>query len=194
MAHPECLRFRSAGGADAVAIAALHADSWRRHYRGAYSDSFLDGDVVIDREVVWTERLEANNSGVHTLLAEDDVGIVGFAHVVFDSDPTWGALLDNVHVLQRRKRQGIGSELLALIAQAVIERETPLYLWVLEQNLDAQSFYEARGAVRVERVPVTAPGGVASRLDGIPFKFRYAWSDSAVLLLYRFPTREAIAE
>ena len=41
-------------------------------------------------------------------LAEDDFGIVGFAHVVFDSDPTWGALLDNLHVAQRRTRQGVG--------------------------------------------------------------------------------------
>ena len=31
---------------DIEAIAALHTDSWRRHYRGAYSDAFLDGDII----------------------------------------------------------------------------------------------------------------------------------------------------
>jgi GNAT superfamily N-acetyltransferase len=42
------MNFRLAGPPDADAIAALHADSWRRHYRGAYSDAFLDGDVGAD--------------------------------------------------------------------------------------------------------------------------------------------------
>jgi hypothetical protein len=51
----------------------------------------------------------ALTADIDTLLAEDDFGIVGFAHVVFDSDPTWGALLDNLHVAQRRTRQGVGS-------------------------------------------------------------------------------------
>jgi hypothetical protein len=37
MAHDGDLQFRLADSADAEAIAALHADSWRRHYRGAYS-------------------------------------------------------------------------------------------------------------------------------------------------------------
>ena len=39
------LRFRAAERGDAAAIAALHAASWQRHYRGAFSDAFLDGEV-----------------------------------------------------------------------------------------------------------------------------------------------------
>ena len=179
------LTFRSAGAGDAPAVAALHADSWRRNYRGAYSDSFLDGDVLADRRRVWTERLGAADRDTHTVLAEDDAGLVGFAHVMFDADPDWGALLDNLHVRQADKRQGVGSELLALCARAVIERDAPLYLWVLEQNLPARAFYEARGGVSVERAPVSAPGGVASRLNGTPEKLRYAWPDPRVLLKKR---------
>ena len=175
------LRFRSATAEDAIEIATLHAENWRQHYRGAYSDAFLDGDVLGDRERVWTQRLRKPDAGSRTVLAEADTGIAGFAHAVFDSDPTWGALLDNLHVSQRRKRQGVGTELLALIAQAVIARETQLHLWVLEQNLDAQAFYESRGGVRVERAQVSPPGGVASRVSGKPSKLRYVWSDPRVL-------------
>ena len=51
------LTYRVATLADAGVVADLHADSWRRHYRGAYADSFLDGDVVADRLQVWSERL-----------------------------------------------------------------------------------------------------------------------------------------
>jgi hypothetical protein len=46
MSAPAGLRFRAAGPGDAHAIAALHAGSWQRHYRGAFSDAFLDNDVA----------------------------------------------------------------------------------------------------------------------------------------------------
>ena len=45
MTSPDDLRFRMAGAGDAAGLAGLHADSWRRHYRGAFSDAFLDGEV-----------------------------------------------------------------------------------------------------------------------------------------------------
>jgi ribosomal protein S18 acetylase RimI-like enzyme len=177
-------QFRLAGPADAEAVANLHADSWRRHYRGAYSDSFLDADVVADRLAVWSERLREPDPRVGTILAEDG-SLIGFAHTVLDDDPTWGALLDNLHVANVHKRRGIGSRLLTLTAKAVIERaeRTGLYLWVLEQNVGAQAFYEARGGRCVGRGLASPPGGVASRLTGSPAKLRYAWPEPAVLLV-----------
>ena len=169
-------RFRLAGPADAAAVAHLHADSWRRHYRGAYSDAFLDGDVMADRLAVWTERLREPDPNRWTILAEDG-SLVGFANTYFDHDATYGALLDNLHVADGHKRRGIGSRLLALTAEAVLARPEPtgLYLWVLEQNVDAQAFYEVHGAERVERCAVEPPGGIAERITGSPAKLRYAW-------------------
>jgi ribosomal protein S18 acetylase RimI-like enzyme len=178
----EELQFRLAGPADAEAVAELHAESWRRHYRGAYSDAFLDGDVVADRLAVWTGRLREPDSRRLTILAEDG-GLVGFANTVFDDDPTWGALLDNLHVDNRQNRRGTGSRLLALTAKAVIARpeRTGLYLWVLEQNVDAQAFYEARGGRCVGRGLASPPGGIANRITGSPAKLRYAWPEPTKL-------------
>ena len=183
IARPEEPQFRLAGPADAEAVANLHAESWRRHYRGAYSDAFLDGDVVADRLAVWTDRLREPDSRRCTILAEDG-SLVGFANTLFDDDPTWGALLDNLHVADGHKRRGIASRLLALTAEALIVRpeRTGLYLWVLEQNLDAQAFYAARGGRCVGRGLVSAPGGIASRVTGSPAKLRYAWPELTVLL------------
>jgi len=79
MADLERPQFRLAGPADAEAVANLHADSWRRHYRGAYSDTFLDGDVVSDRLAVWTDRLREPDPRRCTILAEDD-SLLGFAN------------------------------------------------------------------------------------------------------------------
>jgi GNAT superfamily N-acetyltransferase len=181
-AGPTGLRLRVAGRSDAGEIAALHADSWRRHYRGAYSDAFLDGDVHADRLAVWTEQLRMQHSRRHTVVAEGASGLVGFAHTIFDDDPAWGALLDNLHVVHGQKRRGVGRQLMRMTAHAVTERGTGLYLWVLEQNVDGQRFYEALGAKRLEEAPVTPPGGMKGRLRGSPLKLRYAWADPAILL------------
>jgi hypothetical protein len=97
------LGLRAAGPGDAEAIGLLHADSWRRHYRGAYADSFLDGNVLAERRSVWSARLAAPTASA-TVITEDGTGLVGFVHVVFDEDERWGSLLDNLHVTHDRRR------------------------------------------------------------------------------------------
>lgn len=175
-------RLRAAGPDDAEDIAALHAGSWRRHYRGAYADAYLDGDVVSDRRSVWSARLAAPADSL-TVIAEDDAGLAGFVHVVFDEDDRWGSFVDNLHVSHDRQRAGIGTALLARAAEAVVDRAAgqSMYLWVLEQNTAAQRFYRAVGATCVETSPVPPPGGVPARLNGTPNGLRLTWPDAALL-------------
>jgi ribosomal protein S18 acetylase RimI-like enzyme len=177
------MAFRAAGPDDAEAIALLHADSWRRHYRGAYSDSYLAGDVVADRNAVWSSRLAAP-ARTATVVAEDATGLAGFVHVVFDNDDEWGSLVDNLHVVTDRHRSGIGRDLMQRAGAAVVEQATSaaVYLWVLEQNARAQAFYGALGGACVEKAAVDPPGGLPERLNGAPNKLRIAWPDVAALL------------
>jgi GNAT superfamily N-acetyltransferase len=179
------LRFRSAGPADAEAIAALHTDSWQRHYRVAFSGTYLDDEVPGIHRRRWTERLAKPDPRARTILAEHDDGtLAGFAHTILGDDPAWGALLDNLHVTYGLKRHGIGTRLMALTARTVLI-ETPgsgLYLWVLEPNTGARAFYTARGGECVERVAVEPPGGDPAKLNGTPFGLRFAWRDPSVLV------------
>jgi GNAT superfamily N-acetyltransferase len=165
---------------DVGVIAALHADSWRRNYRGAYLDSYLDGDVVAERLVVWRERITCPEATFRTIVAEHDGMFAGFAHVNLDDDPTWGALLENLHVTHELKGQGIGTRLMAASARAVLDA-TPgagLYLWVLDVNAAAQRFYAARGGTEVGReMRGPFPGG------GNALGRRIVWSDPSVLLV-----------
>jgi GNAT superfamily N-acetyltransferase len=172
------MKYRQAAANDAAAIARLHAESWRRHYRGAYLDSYLDGDVVADRMAEWSDRLSGPQADRHTLVADLDGDVTGFAHVILDADPTWGAYLDALHVRHDLKRHGIGARLIAETARAVARRRPSagLYLWVLEQNAAAQAFYAAHGGRRVEReLSGPFPGG------GYAYAFRYAWPDPSEL-------------
>jgi ribosomal protein S18 acetylase RimI-like enzyme len=176
------VRLREAGPADADSVGLLHADSWRRHYRGSFADAFLDGDLTTDRRSVWADRLAAPGNTL-TLLAEDETGLVGFGHVLFDDDARWGSLIDNLHVAHDRHRGGVGRALLVRIAEAVAERAVgaSMYLWVLERNTAAQRFYRACGGRVVERAPVPPPGGDPTRLDGSPVGLRVAWPDASAL-------------
>ena len=177
MPDPAGVSFRPTRPDDARAVAELHADSWRRHYRGAYSDAFLDHDAAGYLLPLWTERLGTPLPRARTILAEWHGRVAGLAHTLLDEDPTWGALLDNLHVAHGLKRCGIGTRLLTLTRQAVRDwsASSGLYLWVLEQNSDARAFYAAQGGVCVERDAAPPPGGDPARLTGQPMGLRYAW-------------------
>jgi ribosomal protein S18 acetylase RimI-like enzyme len=173
------LQLRDATARDVEAIAALHADSWRRNYRGAFSDAYLDGDLVAERLSVWTDRLRPPHTGTFTIVAERPGPapgpIVGLAHTILGDDPAWGALLDNLHVSHAEKGHGIGTRLMAETARALIARDpaSSLFLWVLAQNTAAQAFYGARGGTCVER---------QSRSPEPGDRLRYTWPDPSGLL------------
>jgi ribosomal protein S18 acetylase RimI-like enzyme len=175
------LSYRTARPDDLQAIADLHTDSWRRHYRGAYTEAFLDDEaagVILD---LWTQRFADPDPRARAIVAERDGIVVGLAYTVLGDHPTWGALLDNLHVSYDLKRNGVGSRLLSMSAQAVLDADpsSRLYLWVFEQNAGARAFYEARGGVCVERLPAGAP---PSWLNGQPYGLRMAWRDPSRLL------------
>jgi GNAT superfamily N-acetyltransferase len=172
------MKLRTASALDAKPIADLHAESWRRHYRGAFRDSFLDGDIFAERLAVWSERLASLDRGPFTVVAEELGEVIGFAHTIPDYDTAYGALLDNLHVRHDRKRCGTGTALLRESAFVLTQRHlgSGLHLWVLEQNKDAQAFYSRQGGVCVERtIRGPFPGG------GTAPALRYYWSDPAVL-------------
>lgn len=175
-------RLRTADANDAEGVALLHADSWRRHYRGAYADTFLDGDVAADRRAEWLARLHAP-AAAETILAEHGDRLVGFIHVIFDADPRWGNFIDNLHVADHQRGTGVGTRLLAAAARAVVDHAASraMYLWVLEQNVAAQRFYLSRGATSVDSAPIPPPGGDPGRLNGTVLGLRMTWPDATTV-------------
>lgn len=171
--------YRPATAGDAEAIAALHADSWRRHYRGAMTDAYLDGPIDAERLAVWTERLASGGEGLITIVAErvGDPELIGFAHTILDDQPEWGALLDNLHVRFDLQGGGIGADLMARTAVALIDRRpgSGLFLWVLEQNTPARGFYERQGGVEAGVEDWSQPDGGTSR------SIRVVWPDPSIL-------------
>src|SRR4029077_2854369 len=113
------------------------------------------------------------------ILAEMESDLAGFACVFPDQDPTYGAFLDNLHVVPQRTGQGIGRRLLAAVAERLLadERRGGLYLWVIAKNSRARQFYSKAAALEVECVALSMPDG--SRQNEV----RCYWPDPACLLL-----------
>ena len=176
---------RFASITDAPAVAQIHAESWRRHYRGMYADHYLDGDLYAERLATWSKRLRGDGPLTFTLMAEVEGKPVGFGHVVLDADPRWGALVDNLHVVGSIQGKGVGSVLLAEIATVVNDRRpgSPMYLWVLERNQPAQGFYVARGGTLGDVEISAAPGNDPRNLVDGTRRVRVTWADPSILLL-----------
>ena len=157
--------------ADLDVVATLHCASWRSAYRGILSEAYLEGDLLTNRLDVWHPKLSAMTDRQFGWIARHDGEPVGFAFASIDQDPTWGTLVDNLHVLPSHHGAGIGRGLLTAVAHFAPERATHpgLFLWCYERNTRARAFYERQGAEAVEQILYAAPDG-----QWYP-EWRYAW-------------------
>jgi ribosomal protein S18 acetylase RimI-like enzyme len=172
------MQFREAQHSDVAAIARLHANSWQQTYRGMMPDAFLDGDVVANRLQLWNDRLANDRPDQFVCLAEDGANLVGFICAIGNEDPVWGSFIENMHVAQAYKRQGIGTELMQAAAVWLKVRHADLgvYLWAIEANDGARRFYERLGGENVGTLDRLDPAG------GSAPNCRYVWANPEALI------------
>jgi len=166
----ETLLYRSARPADAHAVATLHADNWRRAYRGNFRDEYLDGDVYSERQRVWEARLGQPPAHQFVLVAEAEGRILGFVCAFGAHDPEWGSFVDNLQVAEGARGRGIGTALMRRTGAWLASRfpDDPVHLLVWEKN-PARALYERLGGRNTGLVEAENPGG------GVGRYFRMAW-------------------
>jgi ribosomal protein S18 acetylase RimI-like enzyme len=171
------LRYRPANHSDAPGIAALHAENWRRAYRGNFRDDYLDGDIFSERQSVWNARLGDPVSNQYVCVATQDARIVGFVCAFGSHDCEWGSFIDNLHVDTQLQRSGIGSALMQQAGAWLSSKfpEERVFLLVWEFN-PAQVLYERLGGCNSGIVEVENPGG------GVGRYFRYFWERPSQLV------------
>ena len=170
--------FREAELTDVDRISNLHAQSWQQNYRGSFSDEFLDDEVHSDRLKVWTERFHNPKENQHIVIAEDNGQLLGFICSYFEESTIYGSYLDNLHVIDAAKGKGIGTKLMRKLAQEISSRnyKNGFYLWVLNTNYAAITFYDRIGGEALETVEANDIG------DAVFRKTRYAWKDMNAFL------------
>lgn len=163
------MRIRRATAADADAIAAVHAASWRDAYRDVMPADYLRDQALADLTRHWRETEYRPEDVI--LVAERAGAVIGF--IAIYRGPEHGPIpyLDNLHVHPEQRSGGIGAQLMAAAAEALQALgETGVYLWLVQGNAAAQRFYERLGGVATERS--------AKEVFGVPIKtLKIAWSD-----------------
>lgn len=176
------LQLRVGGVADADTIADIHARSWQSAYRGLgmLSDAYLDDQASADMRLKWRGRMAAPVSGQQVWCADLDGQTIGFLCVLREDDTSWGALVDNLHLLPASRGHGVGKRLMGEAARwAAAHGTKQLHLLVYEANTAAIGFYEALGGVPVRRDWLeTADGGHA-------WVRTYHWPDTTGLMALR---------
>ena len=146
---------RTATPADAHGIAVVHVRAWQQAYRGLLPQAVLDDLSVVAREEVWRQTLTPRHDGSEpggpqsqAIVASDEHGrILGWATFgdPRDDGPHDGELW-GLYAHPDAWSQGVGHALISAVEEALRGGGADsAYLWVLEGNDRAASFYERHG-------------------------------------------------
>jgi GNAT superfamily N-acetyltransferase len=130
-------------------IAAMHARSWRLNYRGIMDENYLLQDVEDDRKIIWQARLINSSINQHVLLVEDDGILCGFICAFGNHDFEKGSIIESFHIAPEYQGRGLKQLLLREMAKW-IEHYFPdsgVYIEIVEQNTEAQEFYDHLGGL-----------------------------------------------
>jgi L-amino acid N-acyltransferase YncA len=141
------VRVRAAEARDAFAIAHVHVDTWRSHYRGIVTDEYLSNLSYESRQRYWESAL-IDPKGQSVFVAEDDRGeVVGFAACgpAREKTETFDGELYAIYVLQSAQEKGTGKKLVLGVARDLRTRGfRSMLAWVLEKN-PSKGFYGRLG-------------------------------------------------
>jgi RimJ/RimL family protein N-acetyltransferase len=126
---------------DIDAISRVFARSWKTAYRGIVPDDYLDS-LQDDR---WSKRFTDLDKFLIVTENDEIIGVTKYSPARDIYYPDWGEIVA-IYLLPSHYHRGIGTQ---LIRAAVNELQSlgfdKIYLWVLEENRAARSFYEKNG-------------------------------------------------
>lgn len=169
---------READVEDAATIGDVHVATWRAAYRGILRQESLDTMSDVRHAAMWADILDNSDRRGVTMVAEvAEDGVVGFADCVVErgQNNQTRAEITALYVLPRWQRQGIGRQLVAAGARALIGAgATSLVIWALEKN-PARRFYAKIGGASAGKREITVFGERVTEVG-------YRWDDARTLL------------
>ncbi len=159
------LKIRRAVPEDALSIALVQVESWRKTYAGIVPEAFLASLDVEELAAMWKQHLQAGRMFI--FVAEDEWGIFGFVSGGEIREPMDGyqAELYAIYLLPARQRRGVGQELALSLREALLmDGFDSLVVWVLERNLPGVSFYKRLGGIQIVQRTIEIGGAVLPEL------------------------------
>ena len=142
----ENILYRTATAADALAVAQVHVESWRKSFAGIVPQEFMDNLTVEKREQAFSQRFDEADYKMFVAETAPD-GIIGFADFGKARESGFGfeAELYAIYLLAEFQGKGIGENLFRLCQKAMIdEKINSMYLMALAVS-PYKSFYEKMG-------------------------------------------------
>ncbi len=147
------MHIRFATPADATAIGAIHAQSWKAAYKGIVPQRYLDAlnEEGNAWEVASQKWMQSYSLAAQLVCdGEKPVGCVGYGCSRDKDLPLYGEVF-TIYLLPEYIGQGYGRALLSSAAQDFSRLGyLDILLWVFEDNMRARHFYERNGFVQDE--------------------------------------------
>ncbi|NLV75522.1 MAG: GNAT family N-acetyltransferase [Tissierellia bacterium] len=140
------IRIRKANTRDAVSMSIIHANSWRKAYKGLLPDEYLNKIQDTQWINMITKGLEDNTMNAWVATIEDI--IIACTCVGNSRYKGYEGQLEliSIYVLPEYWNLGAGSLLIEEVLEyAVNNKYKEVGLWVLDDNSQAIRFYEKKG-------------------------------------------------
>ncbi|HEY6962638.1 MAG TPA: GNAT family N-acetyltransferase [Gaiellaceae bacterium] len=137
------MRIRLAQPDDADAVETIRVQGWRTAYRHVFPPADLDA-LPVDASR-WRSRFDRPPPGWTTFVAESEGRVVGFASVGPSRDEEGVGELYAIYVDPEAWSTGAGRALIERSEEQLRADFDVAYLWVLEDNPRARTFYERAG-------------------------------------------------
>ena len=130
---------------DFDAIGNIYVQSWRTAYQGIVPKGYLE-ELESSQ---WTPILHNHEYETYVICDEGNyVGVSSIGPARDEQMTAWGEIT-SFYLLPEFFGKGYGKQLLAHIIDVFADKGyMNMYLWVLEQNIRAQRFYEKHGFFR----------------------------------------------
>lgn len=143
-------------GDSRTAVSRVYEKSWKYAYRGIIPQDYLDSIP----EGRWAANLD--RPGLHTLLCVDGGEIVGtssFCRSRWEQYDGWGEVV-SIYLLPAYMGKGLGKLLMERTVSELRELGyRNIFLWVLEENIRARTFYERLGFRQTDDILTDSIGG-----------------------------------
>jgi ribosomal protein S18 acetylase RimI-like enzyme len=166
---------------DAGEIAQVHIDSWKTTYTGILPEDHIQKLSYQKRQQHWKNMLDSSTEKetdyfiyVAENTAQEIVGFIAGGLARSDNSSYQGEIYA-LYILEEYQRQGIGRNLVQLIADKLLQSGiNSILVWVLAEN-PAVNFYQALGGQQVAQKLI--------KISGIEFKeIAYGWNYTQILI------------
>ncbi|MCL2120703.1 MAG: GNAT family N-acetyltransferase [Clostridiales bacterium] len=141
-------------------VAEIHVFGWRDAYREIISDDYLFNTMLVSKRMKYFEEAVVNNSEESYVFDDGILRAFMTIGACRDTDKPDSFELWGIYVDPFMQKHGIGSKMVGYCETKASERGfSEIYLWVLEKNVKAITFYEKLGYV---------PDGSAKTSDHLP--------------------------